>query len=174
MQDDRQRPQPARRQNGMSRRALENGFSTISVLILMLLMVIGVGFLIFFPRSKQSVIEKRELTTFPSFSFASYFSGEFTAGVTKWYDDTVPYRDDFKNMGNNIKGLFGITTNDTAIIIGLLRITVVQASLKPQNQTQQARVIPLQQARVRKLLKKTRRTSDKKRLRAVTKTVCSL
>lgn len=82
MQDDRQRPQPARRQNGMSRRALENGFSTISVLILMLLMVIGVGFLIFFPRSKQSVIEKRELTTFPSFSFASYFSGEFTAGVT--------------------------------------------------------------------------------------------
>ncbi len=118
MQDDRQRPQPVRRQNGMSRRALENGFSTISVLILMLLMAIGVGFLIFFPRSKQSVIEKRELTTFPSFSFASYFSGEFTAGVTKWYDDTVPYRDDFKNMGNNIKGLFGITTNDTAIIIG--------------------------------------------------------
>ena len=118
MQNDRQRPQPVHRQNGMSRRALENGFSTISVLLLLILLAIGTGFLIFFPRSKQSVIEKRELATFPNFSFASYFKGEFTSGVTNWYDDTVPYRDDFKNMGNNIKGLFGITTNDTAVIIG--------------------------------------------------------
>lgn len=118
MQDDRQRPQPTRRQSGMSRRALENGFSTISVLILLLLMAIGSGFLIFFPRSTQSVIEKRDLASFPTFSFSSYFSGEFTAGIAQWYDDTVPYRDDFKNMGNNIKGIFGITTNDTAVIIG--------------------------------------------------------
>lgn len=124
MQDERQgrpggqRQQPVRRQTGMSRRALENGFSTISVLLLVLLMAVSIGFLVFFPRSKQSLIEKRDLEPFPTFSLASYFSGEFTAGVTKWYDDTVPYRDDFKNMGNNIKGLFGITTDDTAVIIG--------------------------------------------------------
>lgn len=115
MQDERQRQKP---QKGISRRALENGFSTISVLLLTILLFIGVGFLIFFPRSEKSTIEKRELATFPNFSFASYFSGEFTSGITNWYDDTVPYRDDFKNMGNNIKGLFGITTDDTAVIIG--------------------------------------------------------
>lgn len=118
MQDNRQQTQPVRKQNGMSRRALENGFSTISVLILLLLLAVGTGFLIFFPRSKQSVIEKRDLAAFPNFSFGSYFSGEFTLGITNWYDDTVPYRDDFKNMGNNIKGIFGITNDDTAVIIG--------------------------------------------------------
>lgn len=178
MQDDRQRPQPARRQNGMSRRALENGFSTISVLILMLLMAIGVGFLIFFPRSKQSVIEKRELTTFPSFSFASYFSGEFTAGVTKWYDDTVPYRDDFKNMGNNIKGLFGITTNDTAIIIGkpVKPVKNNSSSSKPEasksDTTSKSDTSTASQSE--ETSEKDQKDFRQEELRVVTKTVCSL
>lgn len=115
MQDERKMQQPKK---GISRRALENGFSTISILILTITLFVGVGFLIFFPRSDKSVTEKRDLAKFPNFTFSSYFSGEFTSGVTNWYDDTVPYRDNFKDMGNNIKGLFGITTNDTAVIIG--------------------------------------------------------
>lgn len=102
----------------LSRRALENGFSTISVLLLMIVFFMGVGFLIFFPRSDKSEIEKRELEKFPTFSFQSYFSGEFTANVAKWYDDTVPYRDSFKNAGNNIKAFFGIASDNTAVIVG--------------------------------------------------------
>ncbi len=102
----------------LSRRAIENGFSTISVLMLIIVFFAGVGFLIFFPRSDRSEIEKRELETFPSFSLQSYFSGEFTSGVTKWYDDTVPFRDSFKNAGNNVRLLFGIQSDDTAVVIG--------------------------------------------------------
>lgn len=102
----------------LSKRAVENGFSTISVLMLIIVLFSGVGFLIFFPRSDKSNIEKRELEKFPQFSLQSYFSGEFTSGVTKWYDDTVPYRDDFKVMSNNIKGLFGISSDDTVAVVG--------------------------------------------------------
>ena len=109
---------PPAKKTKLSRRALENGFSTISVLLLMIVFFAGTGFLIFFPRSDKSEIEKRTLETFPTFSFGSYFSGDFTSGVTKWYDDTVPYRDSLKNAGNNIKLLFGIQSDDTAVVIG--------------------------------------------------------
>lgn len=114
----------------LSRRALENGFSTISVLLLMIVFFAGVGFLILFPRSDKSEIEKRDLEKFPTFSFQSYFSGEFTSGVAKWYDDTVPYRDSFKNSGNNIKALFGFNSDDTAVIVGKPIKTVGNGSVE--------------------------------------------
>lgn len=76
-------------------------------------------FLLVVPRSKESQIEKRELTQWPKFSVASYFSGEYTAGIATFYDDTVPFRDTFKNINNNIKSLFGISAgSDNVQIVG--------------------------------------------------------
>ena len=65
-------------------------------------------FLLVFPRSTKSQIENRNLAEFPTFSLESYFSGDFTAGITTFYDDTVPYHDSFKNMSNQIKSSFGM------------------------------------------------------------------
>ena len=65
-------------------------------------------YLLLFPRSTVSQIENRNLAEFPKFSFASYFSGSFTADVATWFDDTVPNHDGFKNMSNSIKNLFGM------------------------------------------------------------------
>ena len=65
-------------------------------------------YLLLFPRSTVSQIENRNLAEFPKFSFASYFSGSFTADVATWFDDTVPNHDSFKNMSNSIKNLFGM------------------------------------------------------------------
>ncbi|MDD5952981.1 MAG: DHHW family protein [Oscillospiraceae bacterium] len=101
-----------------SRRLVEYRASLVGVGILLLLFFGIAIFLIVFPRSTKSDIEKRELAKFPAFSFQTYFSGEFTADIATFYDDTVPYRDNFKNMSNNLKGLFGIQSNNQAVIIG--------------------------------------------------------
>lgn len=103
----------------MSRKAVENGFSTISMMILVPVFFLIALFLILFPRSEISEIENRKLATFPTFTFGSYFDGTFTAGVTEYYDDTVPYRDSFKNMSNNFKNLFGFTAGSEEVkVIG--------------------------------------------------------
>ena len=91
--------------------------SGITVLVLGGLLLLTALFLLVFPRSTISKIENRTLTPFPKFSFSSYFAGEFTAGVASHYDDTVPYRDSFKNVGNRFKGLFGLRSGESTVTI---------------------------------------------------------
>ncbi|MCF0228843.1 MAG: hypothetical protein HUJ76_04010 [Parasporobacterium sp.] len=81
------------------------------ILILAFLMIVV-------PRSTISEIEKRALAEMPAFSFGAYFDGSFTSGVTQYYDDTVPARDTFKNLGNNLKKIFGLSTGNTVEVIG--------------------------------------------------------
>ena len=90
-------------------------------LIFFAFMLLIAIFLLVFPRPKVSDIERRDLAKWPTFSFADYFSGDFTSGVTQYYDDTVPFRDSFKNAGNNIKQLFGVTSTNTAEIVGTIK-----------------------------------------------------
>lgn len=71
--------------------------------------------LIALPRSTKSMIEKRELTPFPEFSLGSYFSGDYTAGIATWYDDTVPNHDGLKNLGNSFKRLFGLPKSEGSV-----------------------------------------------------------
>ena len=54
---------------------------------------IGIAMLVF-PRSTESITEKRELKKFPELSAESWFSGEFTEGISEWFSDTVPARDE--------------------------------------------------------------------------------
>ena len=89
--------------------------SAISVLLLGAVLLLTALFLLVFPRSTVSEVEKRTLTPFPKFSFASYFSGEFTSGVASHYDDTVPWRDSFKNAGNRFKALFGLRSRENTV-----------------------------------------------------------
>lgn len=58
--------------------------------------VIAVGMLVL-ERPTVSETENRTLATMPDFTWESYFSGEYTAGVAEFYDDTVPMRETFKH-----------------------------------------------------------------------------
>lgn len=126
--------------NSMKRAAVERGFSIISLMILIPVFAIIILFLLLFPRSTVSQIEKRELAEFPTFSFESYFSGEFTSGVTTYFDDTVPYRDDFKNMGNNFKSIFGFSTSDDVTIVGkpVAVVSKDESETKTPNKTEES------------------------------------
>ncbi len=71
--------------------------------------------LLAFPRSTVSLTEKRELAKFPEFSFEDFFSGKYTSGVTTWFDDTVPWRDGFKDISANMTKYMGVTLGGATI-----------------------------------------------------------
>ena len=59
-------------------------------------------------RPTYSETEKRELTKFPEFTFASFFSGEYFKGIDSWYSDTFPARDTFTDINTNLTMFYGI------------------------------------------------------------------
>ncbi len=89
--------------------------SVFSLLLLSGMFALFTLFLLIFPRSTVSEIENRNLADFPKFSFESYFSGEYTKDIGIFYVDTVPYRDYFKNVGNQFKSLFGVRSAESAV-----------------------------------------------------------
>ena len=129
-------PRPAKKSyNSYKRSAVRQFTSTISLLIMVPVFLLTAMFLIVFPHSKESLIEKRNLTSFPEFNFEDYFSGKFTAQINTWFTDTVPFRDDFKNMGNSFKGLFGISTEDTVTFVGDVKKVPKKVTKKPTSQS---------------------------------------
>ena len=94
----------------------EMRISLVSMMVLIPFFVICMIYMLFFPKSTVSQIEKRTLASFPSFSFSSYFSGDFTSGINEWFTDTIPNRDALKNLGYNIKSLFGLPTSEDDVI----------------------------------------------------------
>ncbi|WP_304431993.1 DHHW family protein [Acutalibacter muris] len=114
--DPRPRTQPQPRRRRVDRRALLcSRLSIICLAVLLLAFALTSALLLVLPRSTKSLIEKRDLATFPKFTLESYFSGDFTAGVATWYDDTVPNHDGLKNLGNSFKRLFGLPKSEDSV-----------------------------------------------------------
>ena len=78
---------------------------------------LGVGFilgLILPLRPAVSESEGRELTHFPRVTLASLLSGEFTAGISQWYADTYPCREELMGASHTLKGFtYGVTFTDS-------------------------------------------------------------
>ena len=115
----------------------------LSLFIIVPVFALIAVFMLVFPKSKESMIEKRNLTSFPEFTVQSYFAGDFTRGINTWYTDTVPFRDGFKNAGNGFKGIFGITTDDSVNAVG--NIKKVDKKPKP-TETSKTSSVPEQSA----------------------------
>ncbi len=58
-------------------------------------------------RPKVSDTEKRELAKFPEFSFSAISSGEYFADISKWFSDTVPFRDTLMGFNSKIQNFLG-------------------------------------------------------------------
>ena len=63
----------------------------------------------FYPRSRYSQLEKRELMTFPEFSWDRLTSGKFTSEVSSWFSDSEPYRDQLMTLSMSIKKALAVT-----------------------------------------------------------------
>lgn len=67
------------------------------------------------PRSSVSELEKRELATFPTFSWQRLTDGTFTRDVAAWFSDTEPFRDQFMLLSMHIKDMERIVLGDDDI-----------------------------------------------------------
>ena len=68
---------------------------------------IAIGMVVF-ERPTISEEENRTLAKMPAFSAEDYFSGDYTAGVAEYYNDTVPFRSVFKNLTAEFRQHLGI------------------------------------------------------------------
>ena len=90
-------------------------FRLLSVSVIVPVYITIVALLLVLPRSTISMMEKRELATFPKFSWESYFSGEYTAAIANYFDDTVPFRDTLKQAGSQLTNFWGIKYNNVQV-----------------------------------------------------------
>lgn len=92
-------------------------FMIINVGVVLIVAVAIMLCLYLFERtSGVSDYEKRELATFPKFSVESYFDGEFTSGITTYFTDTVPNRENLKSLCNKFKKFLGFSQDGQSII----------------------------------------------------------
>lgn len=84
------------------------------------------------PRSDESLIEQRKLAEMPEFSWESFINGEYTNGITEFYDDTVPYRDDLKRLSAAFKNMFGVHFGGAEVHGQLVAITEEEYEEPPQ------------------------------------------
>lgn len=68
-----------------------------------------------FPRSTVSELEKRELATFPDFSWERLADGSYTRDISTWFSDSEPYRDMFMMLSMYVKDLEGIAPDEDNI-----------------------------------------------------------
>lgn len=99
--------------------------------------VVAVGLLVL-PRPTISESEKRNLATFPQFTWDAYWSGKYTEDISYFFNDTVPFRDTFKSIGAGFRSLFGFTVDGAEIKgtvsqvnSGASQTEVTTASTKP-------------------------------------------
>lgn len=86
-----------------------------AIVYLSLLLTIYLAFAIilnFFPRSKFSFLEKRELAAFPKFTVEALLKGQFTKAVSSWYSDSEPYRDVLMQVSMTIKDKSSLSIAD--------------------------------------------------------------
>ncbi len=81
--------------------------------VMMTAVLAGCGlFLLLGKRSDFSAEENRKLAEMPEFSMQSYLSGEYTKGVSAYYNDTVPMRSTFKRAIASMEDWMGLPSDE--------------------------------------------------------------
>ena len=79
-----------------------------SILYITVMVAVIAAFVVvfnFFPRSEYSELERRELTKRPMFSIEALASGDYTKGISSWYSDTEPFRDEFMTLSMQVRAM---------------------------------------------------------------------
>ena len=82
------------------------------------LSVVGACFLlltvvfVFFPRTRYSELEKRDLADFPSSELFFDDPASFTAAISQWFSDSEPYRDEFMTLSMYIRDALKFRTGN--------------------------------------------------------------
>ena len=85
--------------------------------------------LAFFARPTVSESERRELTAFPQISVQSLGDGSFFSGLSLWYSDTYPFRDQLVAANELLQSAFGIK-EDSQMVGGNVQQDDLQAAME--------------------------------------------
>lgn len=92
--------------------------ASFNIIVICMILTVGAAYLLFFKRETVSHEENRNLTEFPKFSVSSYLSGEYTAAIADYYDDTVHNRSKIKAfISSKLLPLKGRKYGDDNIVI---------------------------------------------------------
>ncbi len=127
-------------------------FKIINVVSCAMVFLVIAVCMILMKRPEISEIENRTLAKWPEFSFEDYFSGKYTAGIENHYNDTVPGRENFKDMVASIRGCFGVKS-DEAKIHGTI---IKKDNKKPEN-----KVIPTETDESTDITQNTQESTEK-------------
>ncbi len=89
-------------------RRRENNLFSLNIAVIIAIFAFGALFMTFGERPTISEEENRNLAKCPTFTFESYFKGEFTKDFAEFYNDTVPMRSTFKSMISAFRANLGI------------------------------------------------------------------
>lgn len=67
---------------------------------------------LFFPRSRYSVLEKRDLAEFPDLASFEGSASDYTGAISRWFSDSEPYRDQFMALSMNIRDFLRVSLGD--------------------------------------------------------------
>lgn len=84
----------------------------IAVFFIVFYMITVIAFIIPL-RPTYSESEKRELTQFPKFTIKALTSGDYFEGISTWFSDTFPFREQLTNFSSLMKECYGF--NNIAI-----------------------------------------------------------
>lgn len=98
----------------------------------------------FFPRSRFSELEKRELATFPIFDFDKLRTGQYTKEVSTWFSDSEPYRDRFMTLSLLFKDKLGLPKSETGVKLHGVTVRPMEdlAEVHPEQETAVEEVAP--------------------------------
>lgn len=98
----------------------------------------------FFPRSRFSELEKRELATFPIFDFDKLRTGQYTKEVSTWFSDSEPYRDRFMTLSLLFKDKLGLPKSETGVKLHGVTARPIEdlAEVHPEQETAVEEVAP--------------------------------
>lgn len=97
-------------------KSVKNVMQFINVSLYTGVFVCIVGGMIFLQRPTVSESENRNLAKFPSFSVNSLMDGSYTADITNWFDDTVPFRDVFKDISAKFRSVLGLDYDGIVVV----------------------------------------------------------
>ncbi|MEG2203934.1 MAG: DHHW family protein, partial [Oscillospiraceae bacterium] len=86
-----------------------------NVALLLAVLTMGGVFALLHDRPTVSLLEKRELTTFPSFSVESLLHGDYAQGLSLFFADTFPARDSLMHLASVVRESGGVRFDDIRI-----------------------------------------------------------
>lgn len=100
-----------------SRQQLPRGAHLLYVVMIALVFAVFAVVFLFFPRTRYSELEKRDLATFPDYREYAGRPSALTADISQWFSDSEPFRDNFMTLSMGIRDALSLNFGDDEEVV---------------------------------------------------------